>query len=545
MQQIPLYIKLGTKRKVLLKLRVTRTLKSLGARRPWGRGAAPIALVPKLDRLLAAREQRLVLGMRPRPMVALLCLLMLCFAGCTKFLTKHPGDLLLDDDVYKSEAGVYNVLNGLYEQMAYPGVYGENLTQTTLDIMGQYYAPGAYAHSALAAGSYQAAHELYDSIWTGGYSVILQANVFMDRVRQIMDPTVLTEAQKADCLGEALAIRALLHFDLLRCYAPVYKTDSTARGLVYNNATVPLVLPRLPINQIMDSIWRDLVQAEGYLQNDLVRVSGGRQTAGSAGGVLEGADYYSLNRTMRLNYYAVKLLEARVALYRKDALTAGRLARELIQEIDEKGFFKWSDVAATSEGSLRADPLFSSELILGLYDKDLYNSYRSYFAPSVQQYYSLQPSLVGLGHFYEDDPQSPVDDRLRTQWGTDPSAINKGYTFKKYAPAAASAGYVNILPLMRKSELYYIAAEAFKDGSYLDSVRLHRGLGALSVAPALLQQEIEKEYRKEFWGEGQLFFYYKRMGQLSVPTTLSSSSTTNFNERRYSLPIPAAELIGH
>jgi hypothetical protein len=79
---------------------------------------------------------------------------------------------------------------------------------------------------------------------------------------------------------------------------------------------------------------------------------------------------------------------------------------------------------------------------------------------------------------------------------------------------------VNVLPMIRLTEMYYIAAEvanANKDSltatTLLDSVRVHRKLTNYTQAALRrdsLNVEIAKEYQKEFLGEGQVFYYYKR-----------------------------------
>ena len=68
--------------------------------------------------------------------------------------------------------------------------------------------------------------------------------------------------------------------------------------------------------------------------------------------------------------------------------------------------------------------------------------------------------------------------------------------------------------------MYYIAAECATAASdtltatnLLDSVRVHRNVPKYTLAalkPDSLNIEIRKEYQKEFLGEGQMFFYYKR-----------------------------------
>jgi hypothetical protein len=49
---------------------------------------------------------------------------------------------------------------------------------------------------------------------------------------------------------------------------------------------------------------------------------------------------------------------------------------------------------------------------------------------------------------------------------------------------------------------------------------------------------LTKEYQKEFFSEGQLFYYYKRQGFTQIPMT-----TIAANDVIYVLPIPEEELI--
>jgi len=85
-------------------------------------------------------------------------------------------------------------------------------------------------------------------------------------------------------------------------------------------------------------------------------------------------------------------------------------------------------------------------------------------------------------------------------------------------PKKFNATASNIFPMIRLTELYYIAAECAPDVEsglgYINLVRTARNLANLSVQdlPDLesLSTVIMNEYQKEFLGEGQTFFYYKR-----------------------------------
>ena len=72
-----------------------------------------------------------------------------------------------------------------------------------------------------------------------------------------------------------------------------------------------------------------------------------------------------------------------------------------------------------------------------------------------------------------------------------------------------------------------------------NTIRDNRGLGALNAAVATsetLTNEIKKEYQKEFYAEGQVFFYYKRVNAINM-----QFSSRVLDQKSYVLPIPDSE----
>ncbi|HWW39786.1 RagB/SusD family nutrient uptake outer membrane protein, partial [Pedobacter sp.] len=101
-----------------------------------------------------------------------------------------------------------------------------------------------------------------------------------------------------------------------------------------------------------------------------------------------------------------------------------------------------------------------------------------------------------------------------------------------------------IIPVIRLAELYYIAAECaptMEEGiNYLNTVRVNRLIPALAV-PATrdaFESEILLEYRKEFYAEGQLWFYFKRKNTVTIPDGAANPMTKD----NYIFPLPDAEV---
>ncbi|MBQ7440345.1 MAG: RagB/SusD family nutrient uptake outer membrane protein, partial [Prevotella sp.] len=99
--------------------------------------------------------------------------------------------------------------------------------------------------------------------------------------------------------------------------------------------------------------------------------------------------------------------------------------------------------------------------------------------------------------------------------------------------------------LIRMTDAYYIAAECLKNSNkkraieILNIVRDHRNLGLFPLSEDLtadqIQNEIYKEYRKEYIGEhGELFFYYKRTNASEI-----KGAAVRPGKSVYVLPIPS------
>ena len=106
--------------------------------------------------------------------------------------------------------------------------------------------------------------------------------------------------------------------------------------------------------------------------------------------------------------------------------------------------------------------------------------------------------------------------------------------FKKFDQSGYADKYdgAEIMPLIRLPEMYYIAAECAIDASesadLLNTVRHYRSIPeSLDIqagqeydepdsrpdvdhSQTRRVNELMKEYQKEFYGEGQLFYFYKR-----------------------------------
>ena len=95
--------------------------------------------------------------------------------------------------------------------------------------------------------------------------------------------------------------------------------------------------------------------------------------------------------------------------------------------------------------------------------------------------------------------------------------------------------------------MFYYAAECYNElgnqkqaVNMINQVRVARGILYEKNLPETLtkeeiDKEIEKEWKKEFISEGQMFFYYKRLGK-EIPNATTSG------DELYVVPLPEKEV---
>ena len=99
-----------------------------------------------------------------------------------------------------------------------------------------------------------------------------------------------------------------------------------------------------------------------------------------------------------------------------------------------------------------------------------------------------------------------------------------------------------VVPLIRLSEMYLIAIESaptLKEANalYIPYMKA-RNVDASPLQQEQLMTEIIREYRREFFGEGQMFYTYKRLG---IKNMLWKTDR-EVGEQDYIVPLPSTEL---
>lgn len=443
----------------------------------------------------------------------------IALCSCSDWFDVSPKTNVKAEELFETEDGFMEALAGIYVSMTSDDVYGDNLSFGMLDQMAQYYdmipdgATEIYDYSNTTSRGYNTKSKLASS-WGAAYNIIANTNNLLKWLDAKSSSVIGNEQTRNMIRGEALAIRAYMHFDILRGWGPIYKEDSNTKCMPYRTEATKDKLPLLPASEVAEKIIADLTYAKNLLSFESALSLGESDNA---------------ERRYRFNCHAVNAALARVYCYTGDKEKAADAAKEVI-----------NNCGLELQVSNSEDPVLFSETLCGLYFDEMPDNFSSKFSEGPKfttQYYSSTSTLNQL--FESQGTSADVDMRART------SAI------LRYADQqlGISRKYIRndnyVIPLLRLPEMYYILCECSslnEAPQYINLVRQKRGFSNTASYTAFANDAertaaLDKEYRKEFYAEGQYFWFLKR----NKMTSFINSAIEEMGTSQYVFPLPDNE----
>ena len=473
--------------------------------------------------------------------------------ACNDWLDVSATSELDRDELFKTENGYGEALTGIYANMCDASLYGRTMTFAEMDMLAGYYngTNGVYSGTLLDWSQYAygetantSCDATIEAIWNGMYHQIANCNSLLETIDE--NQGVFSGDNYNIIKGEALGLRAFLHFDLLRMFGEAYSTGKDKECIPFVSTLSPLVTPLYTQQDLLDTLIGDLKQAKTLMENDPIHL-GVEPDACLASLPQIDANYISRdscqvfhNRRFRFNYYAATATLARIYMWMGDKANALAQAKEIIEAPHNR--FPWvkqqhcADYVIGTDYNSGQDRIFAYEQIFALNMtkfNEVLDGY-NYFLTVTQDNSNVEMKIDGTfkNEVYEN---ANVDYRSKI-WFDGSGSTNTLHMIKYIQPTTYEVEryFQERLPLIRKSEMYYIAAECAETKedaiAYLNEVRNNRGFQystQLSTSDDV-EDEILKEYRKEFWGEGQLWFYYKRKGITNFSEFMTDASLFTF-----------------
>lgn len=350
--------------------------------------------------------------------------------------------------------------------------------------------------------NYTAQTDMDFGTWSQPYEIIRHVNMILAFIEDIETTTLEEDEEKADIKGQAIAIRAMAHFDLCRMFGRQYSHDNGASlgvPIVTEILNTDAKVQRSTVAEVYTSVIQDLTAAIPLL--------------------------YDGERLGKINYWAAKTLLARVYLYMEDNENAYNTAVDIIDngpyELVSRSDYvdSWSDADGSSESIFSIINTGSDngggESVNNLADPDGYGQFIA--SQDLIDLIRSDPDDMRNEMLYYD--QTSTDDP--NTWGRVLKYPGNGNTKaiivahqENSAPLVVSA-YAGNVSVLRLSEVYLIAAEAAIKKStpdqtnaalYLNAI-VERGNPDATVAVGDVDLDrILTERRKELCAEGHRFF---------------------------------------
>jgi starch-binding outer membrane protein, SusD/RagB family len=440
--------------------------------------------------------------------------------GCDRELTLAPYNSITVDQAFSTPTDFSNAVNGMYRGFLGASYYGGD----------QIIVPELLADNVIISqrgrltnrtfGEYTYSGEATSGLFFNAYVPVRRANAILENLDKLTDA-----ALKANYQGEALAARALAHFDLVRLYSKGY-LSATAQdlGVPYVTSTDASQKPaRPPVREVYDKVVADLVNAEKAINPS--------------------------NGVGRLNRAAVSGLLSRVYLYRGEWQNAVDAATRCLTASPSVATI--AELPALYKDATENGVLFKLRVV----DKDAIS--------------------VGVNYSQATRSEYVVDYDLYLKYAKNDVRLTAGIVTSVYTGASynqiakylgRATGNANVVDVkvLRNAEVLLNRAEALfqlkKEADALtdlNRLRTNRYTGfdatkAIETG-ADLSAAIDLERRLELAFEGDRFFDLKRKnlpvvrntkyGDLGNGTGVTYTKTgLAINDPKFQLPIPQAEI---
>lgn len=449
----------------------------------------------------------------------------LAMTSCNDWLSVQPAQQIEDTELLSSQNGFKEALAGVYSSMVSNSTYAKELTYGAIGVLANEWTNYPTTYQAISDYDYEATAPTatIGSIWDTNYNSIANANNILKHIDA--REGLFTGDNYAIIKGEALALRAFLHFDLLRCFGVSYAVNPDMPAIPYCTEFSYRVSPQLKVSGVVEKILQDLAEAEKLLAVDPILTGRNVTELDDAG--------YLINRTVHMNYYAVKALQARVYMWSGEY----QKAYDAAKVVYDATAFAWTEQPEMADGTDRS---FVPEQVFALNNINLSTISETCFdEDSNTTSFSLTRDTQ---YSYYDNEIADLRLLYNFKNGEKGELVENRYSTKYDSSSSSDVWYQDKMPLIRISEMLLIMAEVNNrlHGSGLDEInelRAVRNLAPLQVAPSSFEDLLVKEYRKEFLGEGQLFFLLKRLNVTYVPGT-DVDAVANKN---YTFPLPLSE----
>lgn len=486
-----------------------------------------------------------------------LAISVLALSSCNDWLDVKLETEEREQDMFSNYKGYKEALAGCYVSMASQNIYGKNLTMSDVECLANLwqepnksYNPDCYyfhQHNYTA----DEARSGIKSIYSGLFNVVVQTNMIINHITA--KPSSIADENARNVVeGEALALRAYCQFDVLRLFGQLPQGGTKKVSLPYSESNdINTLPPYYSFEDYTQKLLNDLDKAETLFSKSDPLLKYSYYDLSGSDNTLD--DDFMMNRRHRMNLWAVKALKARVYMYLGNTTKAYEQAKAVINAtLNGKPVVRLAGDGDYSSGYYA----LPDECLFALQNSNLLDYSIATLGGLVSQNVAAEHQLCITTNMLDKQlyagQNTTSNNRYLNMWerNTHNSAGIKYPTIKKYSWDSSKSISLDVLrlnlqimPMLRLSEQYLIAMETTTDLAEANTLYTeYMKARAVNVTEEFTSLDEVKdfvldEYRREFYGEGQMFYAYKRKN-----TKRMLFATTDMEEGDYILPLPESEF---
>jgi hypothetical protein len=481
-------------------------------------------------------------------------------SSCNDWLDVKPDTQEEENDMFKNYQGYRSALTGCYMSLAGTSIYGERLTMTNIESLADlWYMTDATSHSDdynLMNHNYTQddAKSAIKSIYSELFNVIVQANMI---IKHIESSSVFDNESKRKMIeGEAYALRAVCQMDVLRLFGQMPQNATKQVSLPYSETTSISEMPAYySFADYVAKLKSDFEKAATLLKDSDPIFSDTFTNLNTPSSTTD--DTFTYFRQFRLNYWAVMGMQARLYLYLGDTTKAHELAMSIINAkgSDGNALMPLSGVSDLTAGYFN----LPSECLFALSKYNLLNYTSTYFIGNGTSQVRINTHYCVSNNMFNSIFQGAnvsSNNRYLYVWNNQTKTVT-GVVYptitKYYYTTTTSTSSDNsmmlkhqVIPMLRMSEIYLIALETTTDlaeanSLYKTYMESQNELITSDKFTSLdqVKSTITSLYLREFYGEGVMFYAYKRMATSSIQ--MNYTQKVDMGEDQYIIPLPESE----
>lgn len=438
-----------------------------------------------------------------------LTIIWICISGCEDFLDiELPKNQLFGDVIFAETATADAALSSIYSKIQSQSLLSGNSSGFTL-LLGAYtdetviFSASGQPEESFFQNNITPSTLVIGTIWNNAYRIIYEANAVIEGVN---NSTTINNTDKDRLIGEAIFIRALMHFYLTNVFGEIPYVSSTDYRI---NSSIT--------KETEESIWikidDDLIIAMNRLPEN-----------------------YTGSFRSKPNKSAAKSLLSRVKLYMGNALEAEVLATEVI---NNTALYTWEDDINAVFGINSNGTIW--QLLPGANGLNTLEGQSFIFLSGPPPIRALSSSLIN---------SFEANDLRRQEWIKEVSNGSQSWHHSyKYKLNGMTSNTEECSIVLRLEELYLIRAEAKAlQGNITEALLDVNKIRTRAQLPDILSQnqtdliqKIMTERRLEFFTEfGHRFMDLKRTNTID---NVLSNTKPGWSTKNKKWPLPEQEIM--